>query len=101
MTNQNSNGIFKLGVLIKPQAKKSEIVDWLGNRLKVAIAAPAIDGKANHELIRFMAKTLGIKKQDVIIANGNLSSFKLLHLPLSMKSRLMEIIAASCASVPN
>ena len=45
-----------LKVQVKPNARKSEILGEANDYLKVAIAAPAQDGKANAELIRFLKK---------------------------------------------
>jgi uncharacterized protein (TIGR00251 family) len=43
-------------IKVKPNARKSEILEETENEIKIAIAAPAQDGKANTELIRFLKK---------------------------------------------
>lgn len=42
------------------------------------IAAPPVDGKANSELVRFMAETLGVTRDDVSIKTGHTSRSKTL-----------------------
>lgn len=84
--------ILKLAVVIKPQAKRNEIIGIINGRLKIAISATPVDGKANKELISFLAKTLEIRKQDVEIINGSNNSIKLLHLPASIQSKLDKIL---------
>jgi uncharacterized protein (TIGR00251 family) len=55
---------------IQPGAKKSEIVGLHGDALKVRIAAPAVDNKANAALIEFLRETLGVPRSAVTIRHG-------------------------------
>jgi len=61
----------------KPRAKKSALVGVFGAALDVAIAAPPIDGAANDELVRFLAKALGVARSDVEVVRGQSSRAKL------------------------
>ncbi|MCL2473208.1 MAG: DUF167 domain-containing protein, partial [Treponema sp.] len=61
-------------------------------RLKIRIAAAPEDGKANEELRSFLAKTLGLRKNDIIIESGEKSRQKTLRLPLSVKGKLDTIL---------
>jgi len=45
-------------------------------RLKVRIAAPPVDGKANAELVRFLAKKLDIQKSKIVVVRGETSPIK-------------------------
>ena len=72
---------MKLSVKIIPNAKVSEIVNWENNQLKIRIKAPPVEGKANEELIRFLAKHLKIQKSDITIKSGQTSKSKLLEIP--------------------
>lgn len=60
----------------QPGAKRSEVVGEHGGRLKIAIASPPVDGKANSALIAFLAKTLGVSKSSVSILSGETSRQK-------------------------
>ena len=53
-----------------PNAARSEIVGWMGDTLKLRLKAPPVDGKANTELCRFLAATLGLPKSAVSLATG-------------------------------
>jgi uncharacterized protein (TIGR00251 family) len=53
--------------------------------LKIKIAAPPVDGKANLELISFLAKTLKLPKSDIDITNGLTGKKKTIHLPMSQE----------------
>jgi uncharacterized protein YggU (UPF0235/DUF167 family) len=41
-----------------------------GDALKIRIAAPAVDGKANDALLKFIAVLLGVPPAAVVLANG-------------------------------
>ena len=41
-----------------------------GDRLKVRVSGPPVDGKANKELVRFVARYLGVSKSAVTIRSG-------------------------------
>lgn len=61
---------MKLKLLIQPNAKKNELIGLHNGALKVKIAAQPIDGKANAELIEFLAETLGIPKRQIELLKG-------------------------------
>ena len=82
----------KLPVVLKPKAKNNQILGIINGRLKIAIAAPPVDGKANTELIAFISKILSIKKRDIVIASGFSNHLKMLHLPLQILAKLEAII---------
>ena len=62
---------MKLALKVTPGAKKNEILGWeddypqVGRVLKVKIAAPPVEGKANKEIVLFLAKALGIPKNEL------------------------------------
>ena len=55
---------------VQPGARRSEVVGLHGGALKVKIAAPAADNKANAELIRLLSEALGAVKSAVAIRHG-------------------------------
>lgn len=84
--------IIKLPVVLKPQAKRNQIVGIINGRLKIAIVAPPVEGKANIALIVFMSEILSVKKRDIVIASGHTHHLKMLHLPLQTLAKLDAII---------
>ncbi len=65
-----------LRVHLQPRAKRNEIVGIHGDSIKIRLKAPPVDGKANEEARRFLAKVLGIKRQQVILRAGTTSRSK-------------------------
>ncbi len=65
-----------LSLHIQPGAKKTEIVGPHGNALKIRLAAPPVDGKANAALLAFVAAKLGAGKAAVELVSGETSRAK-------------------------
>ena len=55
---------------MQPGASRTGVAGLHGGCLKIRLAARAVDGKANEELLRFLAETLGTRKRDVMIVAG-------------------------------
>ena len=55
-------------------------VEVADGRLRVRLAAPPIEGRANDELIKYVAKVLGLPRGGVTLVAGARSRRKLLHL---------------------
>ena len=75
-----------LRVRASPNGRKSEIVGWeedpqAGRILRVRVAAPPTEGKANAELREFLAKTLKLPKSKVVLEKGSSSRFKSFEIP--------------------
>ena len=69
-----------LSLHVQPGARRSEFVGLHGGALKVKIAAPAADNKANAELIDFLSESLGIPKSAIIIRRGATSRRKVVEI---------------------
>lgn len=77
---------MKIRVRATPNAKRSEILGWdedqaLGRVLRVRVAAPPVEGKANEELRAFLAKSLGVAKSRVTLDKGGTSRVKVFEVP--------------------
>ncbi len=69
---------WRLSVWVQPGAKRSELAGEYQGRLKLRVAAPAVDNKANKALEKFVATTLGLKPSRVRVASGQTSRGKTL-----------------------
>jgi len=72
---ERSEGV-EIRIHIQPRASKTEIVGLHGEALKIRIASPPVDGQANAELSRFLARQLGIPQQCVQLISGGSSRQK-------------------------
>ena len=71
---------ISLTVHVQPGAARSEVVGEYGDALKVRIAAPAVDSKANDALLIFVVRRLGLSRQEVTLSSGETSRRKRLRI---------------------
>ncbi len=75
-----ADGRITLTLHIQPGAKKTEFAGRHGDALKIRLAAPPVDGKANEALVRFVADTLGLARSAVHLKSGQTSRRKVLEI---------------------
>lgn len=74
------NADLILQVKIQPGASRSEFAGLHGESLKLRIRAPAIEGRANDELVAFVSYSFGTSKNRVSIERGGLGRMKSLRI---------------------
>jgi uncharacterized protein (TIGR00251 family) len=77
---------MKLALKIIPNAKKSEAAGWeddprAGRVLKLRIAAPPVEGKANRAVILFLSAWLDVPRSSVSLLRGESARLKVVELP--------------------
>ena len=82
---QWQNDDLVLDCRLQPKASSDEIVGDLGDELKIRITAPPVDGKANAHLTKFLAKSFGVSKSQVIIEKGELGRSKRIRIQSPVK----------------
>jgi hypothetical protein len=65
-----------LTLAVTPNARRTEVVGLHDDALRVKLAAPPVDGKANAALIAWLADELGLPKRDVRMRRGVTSRHK-------------------------
>ncbi len=65
---------------VKPRASKSRVLGERAGELDVAVAAPPVDGEANAELRRTLARHFGLSQSKVAVVSGESSRHKLVRL---------------------
>jgi uncharacterized protein (TIGR00251 family) len=75
-----ADGRITLTLHIQPGAKKTEFAGRHGDALKIRLAAPPVDGKANEALVKFIATTLHLPKSSVTLISGQTSRRKVLEV---------------------
>lgn len=85
-----------LRLVVQPRAKRTRIVGLHDGMVKLAVASPPVDGKANREVISFLCGFFDLKKQEVAIVAGEKSRKKLCLLgdldEVAIRSRLASVI---------
>jgi len=73
--NETSEGII-LNVHVQPGAGRSAVVGRHGDALKVRVAAPPVEGRANEATEVLLAEALGVDRSDVELQSGATSRSK-------------------------
>lgn len=69
-----------LAVRVQPNASKNEVIGLVNQELKIRIAAPPVDEKANNECLRFLAKVLDVPKSHCRVLKGEKTRSKLIQI---------------------
>ena len=74
------DGAVVLRVHAQPGGGRSAVTGRYGDAVKVKVAAPPVEGRANDALVAFLAKELGLKSSDVTLVAGQSSRTKRVRL---------------------
>jgi uncharacterized protein (TIGR00251 family) len=88
--------VLTLKLHIQPNARSTGISGLHGGALKIRVAAPAVDDKANRLLLDFIGRTLDLPANRVIITTGLHSRKKtvqITHPEPSVITRVRELVA--------
>lgn len=69
---------LRIAVQVVPNAAKSEVLEEIEGALKIRLKALPIEGRANEELVQFIAALLGLPKAQVSVSHGLTRRKKLL-----------------------
>ena len=72
--------VITLALHVQPGAKRSEIAGLHGDSLKVRLAAPPIEGRANEALLKFIAGIFAVPLRNVELLQGNQSRHKVVAI---------------------
>jgi uncharacterized protein (TIGR00251 family) len=70
----------RIPVRAQPRASRSELAGEYEGALKVRLAAPPVEGAANEELVRFLARILGVPKSAVRVVSGESGRNKMVEV---------------------
>lgn len=95
-------------VRVAPRASRTAVSGMLGERedavIKIAVAAPPVEGKANAELIAYLADVLDVPKSRVEVVGGKQSKNKIIRVAggdaAEIAARLTRILPDNRAGVP-
>ncbi len=84
-----------MGVRVSPSAPQTEVRGLHGDRLKIAVAAPPEDNRANKELEEALAALLGLRRDEVQVAKGHASRDKVVAFTGLTESELRELLSVA------
>ncbi|MDR1252579.1 MAG: DUF167 domain-containing protein [Treponema sp.] len=87
-----ADGMIHVYIKAVPGASKTEYAGIKDKRLKVRIAAAPEDGKANAELLKWFAGTLGCARRRLRLLSGEKAPLKTLALPPEYEAQLRKLI---------
>lgn len=70
----------RLRVRVTPRAATTRVAGLHGDALKVRLAAPPVDGKANAALVAWLADVLGVRARDLTLTRGERSRDKVVDI---------------------
>lgn len=76
----NSNQRIMLNLYVQPGAKQTGLAGIHGGALKIRLAAPAMEDKANTALCLFLATVFSVPLQQVTLKRGRKSRFKTVEI---------------------
>jgi len=78
------NKTVSIRIKAQPSASKNEFCEVYGDdAIKIRIKAPAVEGAANKELMKFLAKSFKISKSDILFKSGQNCKIKIVEFPLN------------------
>jgi uncharacterized protein (TIGR00251 family) len=72
--------VTTIRVHVIPNAKIDKVVGEYGDAIKIKLRAPAVEGKANTALRRFLAKTLRVPQRAIVLEQGEKSRDKVIRI---------------------
>ncbi|MCW8907041.1 MAG: DUF167 family protein [Sedimenticola sp.] len=74
-----------LQLRVQPRGGSDRFIEPHGDRYKIRITAPPVDGKANAHLQRFLARAFGVGRNRVTLVNGETSRNKTFRIEMPRK----------------
>ena len=82
--------IIKVRVI--PNSKRNDVVSRIGSILRVKIAAPAVEGKANEELCEYLSDFFDVGRSNVLLRKGERGREKTIEINGRTEEELEEVL---------
>ena len=84
--------MLRIDVLVVPRASRVCVGPMVGDRLRVAVTAPPVDGEANAAVIEAVAKAFGVRRTAVAIVHGERGRRKTLEIDGASAAALAALL---------
>jgi uncharacterized protein (TIGR00251 family) len=91
---EDSTGVT-FAVRVVPRASRSEVAGLHDGSLRIRVAAPPVEGAANRELVKFLAKKLKVAPASITLVSGVSSKNKIIRIAnpgAAMRAELDRLI---------
>ena len=75
-----ADGAVTICVHAQPGARRTEVAGLHGDSVRIRVAAPALEDRANEALVEFVAGRFGVPRRDVTLVAGAKSRQKRLRI---------------------
>jgi uncharacterized protein len=86
-------GALTIDIVVQPRAKRAAVGPMVGDRLRVAVAAPPVDGKANAAVIEALAEAFGVRRVAVQIVRGETGRRKTVRIDGRDRAALNRVLS--------
>ncbi len=87
------DGAATLDIVVQPRCPREGVGPVVGDRLKVSVNAPPVEGKANQAVQRVLAEALGVPRSAVTILRGEAGKRKTVRIAGITAAVAMQLIA--------
>jgi len=84
--------VTRISVRVQPNARRNEVLGFREGVLYLKIAAPPVEGKANRELVNYLADIMDIAKSRINVEKGTAGKNKLVGISGLSRERITEIM---------
>jgi uncharacterized protein (TIGR00251 family) len=88
------DGALVVDVLVQPRASRAGVGPAVGDRLRVSVTAPPVDGAANAAVIETLAAAFDRRRADVTIVRGETGRRKTVRIAGATLAALAKLVDA-------
>ena len=92
---EERDGALIVDVQVVPRASRTAVGPAVGDRLRVAVTSPPVDGAANAAVIEALAKAFGVRRAAVAIVRGERGRRKTMRIAGATRATLERILAGA------
>lgn len=91
---EHDAGALTLDIQVVPRSSRVAVGSWVGERVRVAVTAPPVDGAANAAVIEALAAAFGVRRAAVTIIRGERGRRKTVRIAGATRAGLEALLAA-------
>ena len=89
------DGAVTVDIVVQPRASRAAVGPVVGDRLRVSVNAPPVDGKANHAVVRALAEAFGVPRSAVEIVRGETGRRKTVRIRGTTLDALKQLLESA------